>query len=97
MLEFEERTIRIVIDDSECSQCQTKACIKACSLYDRGILKLRGGKPAVFDQEEAKRVGTECLACEDECRLRGRNVIKITVPISGLDEYRKKVTSGIAR
>ena len=97
MLEFEERTIRIVIDDSKCPQCQTKACIKACSMYDRGILKLQGGKPAVFDLDEAKRVGTEGLACEYECRFRGLNVIKIDAPISGLDEYTRSLGSGTLR
>jgi hypothetical protein len=35
MLEFEERTIKVSIDDSKCADCKTKACIKACSLYSR--------------------------------------------------------------
>jgi predicted nucleic-acid-binding Zn-ribbon protein len=97
MLVFEERTIKVVIDDSKCPQCQTKACLKGCSMYDRGILKLKGGKPVVFDLEEAKRVGTECLACEYECWFRGLNAIKIEVPISGLEEYRRNMLSRIAR
>ena len=89
MLEFDERTIRIVIDDSKCATCQTKACIKGCSMYDRSILKLRGGKPAVFDLEEAKRTGTECLACEYECWFRGLKAIRIEIPVSGLEQYRR--------
>lgn len=97
MLEFEERTIKVVIDDSKCPQCQTKACLKGCSMYDRGILKLKGGKPVVFDLEEAKRVGTECLACEYECWFRGLNAIRIEVPISGLEEYGRNMRSKIAR
>jgi hypothetical protein len=66
-------------------------------MYDRGILKLKGGKPVVFDLEEAKRVGTECLACEYECWFRGLNAIKIEAPISGLEEYRRKMLPRIAR
>ena len=97
MLEFEERTIKVVIDDSKCPQCQTKACLKGCSMYDRGILKLKGGKPVVFDLEEAKRVGTECLACEYECWFRGLDAIRIEVPISGLEEYRRNMRSKTVR
>ena len=93
MIEFEERTIKVAIDDSNCLQCKTKACVKGCSLYSRNVLKLRGGKPVIFDLDEAKRAGTECLACEYECRLRGFNAIRINVPISGLHEYSRTQTS----
>ena len=89
---FDERTIRVVIDHSKCSTCHTKACVKGCSLYDRGILRLRGGLPVLLmDAEEAKRTGTECLACEYECWFRGLNAVKIEVPISGLEDYRRKL------
>lgn len=97
MLEFEERTIRLVIDDSKCAQCQTKACVKGCSMYDRGILALRDGKPAVLDLEEARRVGTECLACEYECWFRGLDAIRIEVPVSGLEEYRGNIAAKTVR
>ncbi|MCS7116519.1 MAG: hypothetical protein RMJ31_05525 [Nitrososphaerota archaeon] len=91
MLEFEEQTIKVIIDDSKCLECKTKACIKGCSLYDRGILRLRGGKPAILiSPEEVKRLGTECLACEYECWFRGLKAIRIEVPIKGLDEYKRK-------
>ncbi|MEM4298475.1 MAG: hypothetical protein QW815_08930 [Nitrososphaerota archaeon] len=91
MLEFWERTIKVVIDDSKCPHCKTFACIKACSLYDRGILKVKGGKPAILmDEEEVKRTGTECLACEFACKMHGLGAIKIEVPIPGLEEYRAK-------
>lgn len=91
MLEFYERTIKVIIDDDKCSDCETFACIKACSLYDRGILKVKGGKPAILmSEEEVKRTGTECLACEFACLIEGRGAIKIEVPIPGLDEYRAR-------
>jgi len=92
MIVIEEATIKVYIDDEKCEQCESKACIKACSLYDRGVLRLKGGKPTVLmSAEEVKRTGTECLACEYECWLRGRNAIRIEIPITGLDEYRRSV------
>jgi hypothetical protein len=90
MLEFEERTIKVSIDDSKCPECKTKACIKACSLYSRGILRLRGGKPMLLGGlNDAKRRGTECLGCEFECWFRGLNAIKIEIPMPELDEFKK--------
>jgi len=92
MIVIEEATIKVYIDDEKCEQCESKACIKACSLYDRGVLRLKGGKPTVLmSAEEVKRTGTECLACEYECWLKGRNAIRIEIPIPGLDEYRRSV------
>jgi len=90
--EFNERTIKIIIDRSKCPECKTKACVKACSLYDRGILSIRGGVPSLREGADAMREGTECLACEEECRLRGLNVITIEAPIPGLEEYKEKMS-----
>lgn len=87
--EFNERTIRVIIDQSQCLSCRTKACVKACSLYGRGILVVREGLPFLREKVNAEREGTECLACEEACRLRGFNVISIDAPISGLDKYGK--------
>ena len=87
--EFNERTIKVVIDRSLCNECQTKACIKACSLYDRGILMLQRGMPTLRESADAYREGTECLACEEECRLRGFGTIRIVAAIPGLNKYKK--------
>jgi hypothetical protein len=90
-MEFQERTIKVIIDDSKCPDCKTKACIDACKLFARGILVLKDGKPVLNgDAEFAQRVGTECLACEYECWFRGNHAIQIKAPTPGLDEYRKK-------
>ena len=95
LYEFEEQTIKVLIDDSLCPECETKACVKACSLYSRGILKIEDGKPRLAVQPaDAKRLGTECLACEYECWFRGRGAIRIEVPIKGLEEYRRRVGLG---
>ena len=90
-MEFEERTIKIIIDEEMCEGCQTHACVEACKIFDRGVLVLVDGKPGVtLSPEDLKRRGTECLACEHACRLRGNGAIRIEVPMPGLDEYRKK-------
>jgi hypothetical protein len=91
MLEFNERTIKITIDDSQCDSCESKACIEACKTYSRGILVLNNGRPTVeATPEELARKGTECLGCEFACWFRGKSAITIDVPIEGLDAYRKK-------
>lgn len=89
--EFSERTIKVVIDQSRCQECRSKACVKACSLYDRGILMIRGGMPMLREGVDAERMGTECLACEEECRLRGFGVIIIEAQIPGLAQYKEAI------
>ena len=88
-MEFEERSMKVIIDTSKCPDCTTKACIDACKKYNRGILQLNNGIPSVshLSPDEVKRRGTECLACEYACWQRGKNVIRIDIPIKGLEEY----------
>jgi len=90
VLEFAERTITVRIDTAVCAGCETKACVSACETYSRGILRLRDGLPTVehLTTSEVIRKGTECLACEYECRVRGKGALSIEVPIQGLDDYR---------
>ena len=87
-MEFQEQTIKIIIDESQCLTCESKACIAACKIYARGLLILKEGIPAV--EGDPKRLGTECLACEYECWFRGKKAIQIEAPTPGLEEYRKK-------
>jgi hypothetical protein len=92
VIEFWERTIKVTIDTSKCTECETKACIDACKKFARGMLQLQDGAPSVahLSEDEVKRRGTECLACEYECWFRGKSAIKIDVPIEGMDEYLRK-------
>ena len=90
-MEFSERTIKVIIDETRCEGCATHACVEACKTFSRGILVLKDGRPAVeLGPEELARRGTECLACEYECWFRGNSAITIEVPITGLAEYRTK-------
>lgn len=92
MYEFECRTGRIIIDHSKCVECTTYACVKACSLYGRGILRIHEGKPVLsIDPSETKRLCIEDLGCEYECWFRGKKAIKIELPTDGLEKYRKKI------
>ena len=95
MLEFECRTGRVVVDYEKCEGCASFACVKACSLYGRGLLTIQEGKPVLaVDHAEAKRRCIECLACEYDCLFRGGNgALKVILPLFGLEEYRKKVGS----
>ena len=90
-MHFEERTIKITIDEEKCLGCKTHVCAQACKTYDRSILVMKDGKPALGgDAEFAKRVGTECLACEYECWFLGYNAISIDSLCPSLGEYKKK-------
>ena len=90
-MHFEERTIKVIIDEEKCLGCKTHACAQACKTFDRSLLVIKDGKPALSgDAEYAKRVGTECLACEYECWFRGNKAITIEAPTPGLEAYRKK-------
>ncbi len=91
-MEFEERTIKVVIDESKCEGCKTHACVGACKLYSREILVLKEDKLALAgDADFVKRVGTECLACEYQCRINGNGALSIVAPTPGLDAYRNKL------
>jgi hypothetical protein len=52
---------------------------------------IRKGVPILRDGIDVQRAGTECLACEEECRLRGFGVIKIEASIPRLDQYKDAI------
>ncbi len=82
-MKFKTRTATITIDLDGCiaPECGF-ACVKACRLYGRGVLKIENGKPAMaMTLEEAYRVDNECLACEIHCMWFGSGVIKVDVPL----------------
>jgi Fe-S-cluster-containing dehydrogenase component len=55
-MQFEERTIKVIIDEEKCHGCKTHVCVDACKKYSRGILVIKDGKPALGgDAEYAKR------------------------------------------
>ncbi len=81
---------RVIIDLTKCEECESRACIGICSLPTMGrVLELKDGKPSLKKSVgEIKKGGcTECLGCELECRLKGKDAIRITLPTRELDEY----------
>jgi len=97
---FEARKIKISIDYSRCEPATRNtsnpscgfACVKACRLYGRNILKIEGNRPvlAVMDPEEIKRLDNECVSCEYHCWHRGTNCISIEIPLPGIEDYRER-------
>ncbi len=89
-LEFESLTGKVTIDNSICGDCDKYECVKACSYYGRGILRIQNRRPVLsVSHDEAKRRCIECLACEIHCSLKANAAIQIELPIPGLDEYKR--------
>lgn len=83
MIKFRTRTAEVIIDTASCiaPDCGF-ACVKACRLYGRGILKIEEGKPALaVSPQEAIRLDNECLACEIHCSWYGSGVVQVKVPL----------------
>jgi len=103
-LEFNARKTKIIINYSNCEPAINGdpnpscgfACVKACRLYGRNILKIEGNKPvlSVTDPEEIKRIDNECLSCEYNCWLHGNNCITNEVQMPGFEECRAKLRGG---
>ena len=100
-LNFQTKKTKITIDYSRCEPATKNtsnptcgfACVKACRLYGRNILKIEGNKPvlAVTDPKEIERLDNECVSCEYQCWARGTNCIRIEIPLPGMEEYRREV------
>lgn len=90
-LEFETRKTKIAIDYERCIPVKENtsepscgfACVKACRLYGRNILKIENNRPvlSVVDPEEIKRLDNECIGCEYNCQCYGAGCIRIDIPL----------------
>ena len=86
---FATPTGSITLDHAVCATCASKVCIAQCVPQ---ILRLdEGGLPVlnVTLEEAAKGRCIECLACEVDCGALGAGGGRATLPIPGLDEYRR--------
>lgn len=91
-LSFETRKTTITLDYRGCIAARENtstpscgfACVKACRLYGRNILKIEDNRPAlaVTDPGEIRRLDNECLSCEYSCRRQGPGCIRIQIPIA---------------
>jgi hypothetical protein len=90
-LVFSTRKMTITIDYAACEAALKAsseprcgfACVKACRLYGRNILKIENNRPvlAVTDPDQITRLDNECLACEHHCRVSGPGCIAITIDL----------------
>lgn len=88
--EFDFQTGKVTIDYNKCKECESYACVKACSLFGRSVLRVEDQKPVLFSADAGKRC-IEDLACELYCQRYGMKGLKITLDDYGINEYRKKV------
>lgn len=89
--EFSFRTGRVLIDHEKCARCKSYACVKACSLFGRGILRIQDGLPVLTTtQEEARRLCIESLSCELYCRAYGNKGLRMILDDFGLEEFRHR-------
>ena len=90
-LEFKVRSGGwIRFDLEKCRSCDAKVCLDVCAVQ---------GGPLILDEErgvpglrwslaEIERGGcVECLGCELDCTLRGRQAVTIVLPLARMDEY----------
>ncbi|MFC1941434.1 hypothetical protein ACFLWL_03425, partial [Chloroflexota bacterium] len=61
--EFTFATGKVTIDYQKCKDCRNYACVKACSLFGRSILRVEDGKPVLIS-EDANKLCIEDLGCE---------------------------------
>ena len=90
-LSFQTRKMTIVIDYGRCIPAAENnaspscgfACVKACRLYGRNILRIEGNRPvlAVTDPSEIKRLDNECISCEYHCARSGSGCITIDISL----------------
>ena len=88
--EFPFATGKVAIDYEKCRNCKSYACVKACSLFGRAILRIEDGKPVLISEDANKRC-IEDLSCELYCQAYGNKGLSIFLDMFGLDEYRCKV------
>lgn len=96
MIEFETRTGKISIKEDKCSECTTFACVQACSLYNGALYRInfKQHKPELaYEIDDMKRRCTECLACEQECDVKGRKAITISLPMPELEKLKMHIKS----
>lgn len=89
MYEFAFATGKVTIDYEKCRECKSYACIKACSLFGRAILRIENGKP-VLTSKDANNRCIEDLSCDLYCKAYGNKGLVIWLNKFGLEAYREK-------
>ena len=80
----------ITIDLSQCAECETKPCVEVCGIQGGPLVLDEGrGVPCLrWSLEQIEKGGcVECLGCELDCKLYGRQAITIVLPLERFKEY----------
>jgi hypothetical protein len=80
----------VTIDLGRCAECETKACVEVCRVQGGPLVLDEGcGLPSLrWPLERINKGGcVECLGCELDCELYGRQAITIVLPLDRFDEY----------
>lgn len=80
----------VTIDLDRCLSCDTKACVQVCQKQGGPlVLDEAMGVPALgMPLSEVTRGGcVECLGCELDCALYGRQAVVIDLPLARFEEY----------
>ena len=88
--EFPFATGKVTINYDKCRNCENYACVKACSLFGRAVLRVEDGKPALINKDANKQC-IEDLGCELYCQTYGNKGLNIFLDMFGLEEYRQKI------
>jgi len=88
--EFPFATGKVIVDYEQCKDCESYACVKACSIFGRAILRVEDGKPILVSEDANKRC-IEDLTCELYCQSHGNKGLQIALDMFGLEEYKQKV------
>jgi succinyl-CoA synthetase beta subunit len=96
-LEFKVRSGGwISIDLERCVLCQSKACLEVCGIQGGPLVldESRGVPGLRWSLSEIEQGGcVECLGCELDCTLRGKQAVSVVLPLRGFDEYLQTLTA----
>jgi hypothetical protein len=89
-------TISIALE--RCAECPTRACLAVCESQDGPLVWDEGRRgPALrWSEAEVERGGcVECLGCELDCTLFGRQAVSIHLPLPRMEEYLGALTEPV--
>jgi len=88
----------VTISLSRCQDCEGRPCLQVCRVQGGPLVldEARGVPGLGMPLAEIERGGcVECLGCELECALRGRQALTIDLPLPLLDEYLAGLTEPV--
>lgn len=80
----------VTISLSRCQSCEGKPCLQVCRIQGGPLVldEARGAPGLRMSPAEIERGGcVECLGCELDCALYGRQALTIDLPMPLFDEY----------